>query len=262
MSERIVQSYDPSLAYYVNSVSDLNHEVVLAYKKKDVEKQKQLLNQGDKNHYDVFVCVDQGWHGFVLIVPCGEPSANLLYEGFMEDDPYKIPGKLFCRKFELRFENIKERMYKISKSVKVFEDIQKYTTKFYYIGRYADVPLPGLDLAALRAAPHRYETLLNDCVEFAKEYCDALLSYCSNGLKIEKEVKSNIKKATASGFTVEKLSRQSYVSGLMGNFSFGGADVTSFLAGRHGAVVLCILILFVLLWPIVVVILAKHYRFL
>ena len=262
MAERSVKSYDPSLAYYVNSVTDLDHEVVLAYKQKNSEKQSQVLKNGEKNHYDVFICVDDGWHGFVLIVPCGEPSVNLLFEGLMEDDPYKIPGKLFCRKFELRFENMKERMYKISKSVKVFEDIEKYTKKFYYIGRYADVPLPGLDLAALRAAPHRYETLLNDCVEFAKEYCDALLSYCSNGLKIEEEVKNNIKKATASGFTVEKLSRQSYMSGLMGNLSLGGADVTSFLAGRHGAVVLCILIVFFFLWPIIVVVLAKHYQFL
>jgi hypothetical protein len=145
--------------------------------------------------------------------------------------------------------------------MKMFKDIEKSTKKFYYIGRYADVPIKGLQFAALRAAPHRYETLLDDCVGFAKEYCVALLSYCSNGLEIEKDVHSNVKKATASGFSVEKLSRQSYLSGWMGNFSFGGADVTSFLGGRHTGLALCLVVLLVIAWPVVVVVLAKRYQY-
>ena len=69
----------------------------------------------------------------------------------------------------------------------------------YYIGSYQGMAVIALQFAALRAAPHRYDAILSDCVEFSKEFCVVLLSYCSNWKQLEKPVSSCIKEASATG---------------------------------------------------------------
>ncbi|KAK3750777.1 hypothetical protein QZH41_015320 [Actinostola sp. cb2023] len=212
MTQRSLKSYDP-LAYYVNKVGELDPKVVLAHQNKDQEKKRQLLTIGDKAQYDVFICVNSEWHGFVLLALSGQPNSGF-YKDLLEDDPFKIPAQLLCTIYELRYDDSIQRMYKISRKMRMFKDIEKYTKKSYFIGRYTGVPIKALDFAALSAAPHRYEAILHDCVSFAMEYCDALLSYSTNGLEIEPKVHANINKASATGFSVERLSRQNFLSGM------------------------------------------------
>lgn len=68
--------------------------------------------------------------------------------------------------------------------------------------------LKAFEFAALKAAPQRYDVILNDCVKFAKKFCVHLLSYCSNARDLEAEVNRSIGQATTSGLNVEQLSRQ------------------------------------------------------
>ena len=71
----------------------------------------------------------------------------------------------------------------------------------------------------------------------------------------------NIAKATASGFSVEKLSRNIRSSGWLGNTFLGGVDVSSWLSNRHGVAMVVCLGLFLLIYPVVVtVIVIKLYK--
>ena len=128
---------------------------------------------------------------------------------------------------------------------------------------YKEVCPIAFQFAALRSVPHRYNALLSDCVEFSKEFCISALSYCSNWKQLEEQVVSRIKKASATGLSLEKLSRKVRVAGWFGNFSLGGTDVTTLLSGRSG-IVIALIVLFLLVYPIfvaVVVALVLKYFF-
>ena len=95
---------------------------------------------------------------------------------------------------------------------------------------------------------HRYNVLLNDCVEFAKEFCVAMLSYCNNHRELERDINSKIRHATASGLSVEHLSRRVRSSGMVGNTFLEGFEISTFLGGRYS--VLLVIAFFV--YPVIV----------
>lgn len=248
--EGSLRSVDP-LAYYVNTLSDFDIEVVKAYKKKDNEKIKQLASTG-KMDMDLFICVNKNWHGFILCVPAGQEE-NGLVDVFSDvvQSPFDIPAQLMCWQYELCIENDQQRWYKIRKECKLFRDVEGRIQRSFYIGRFKGTSLNALQFVALRAAPHRYSVLLEDCVEFAKEFCIQALAYCSNWRELEEHVHSNIAKATASGFSVEKLSRNIRSSGWLGNTFLGGMDVSNFMSSRFGVAAVVCLAVFLLVYPVV-----------
>lgn len=247
MAEGTLKSYDPR-SYYVNNISDLDPEVVKAHRNKDREKQSQLLSRG-KNDFDVFICVNRHAHAFVLCVPCG--PVDQLFDNVLSKDPFQIPEIQLCWRYELCFESQELRMYKIKKEFSLFKDIKGKVDKSFYVGMYKDVCPIALQFAALRSAPHRYSALLSDCVEFSKEFCVSMLSYCSNWKQLEEQVNNRIREASATGLSVERLSRKVRSSAWFGNLSLGGADLTSLLSGRS-AVVIVIIVVFLLVYPIFV----------
>ena len=247
MAEGTLKSYDP-LSYYVNNVSDLDPEVVKSHNNKDTQKQSELLSRG-KNDFDVFICVNKHAHAFVLCVPCG--PVDQIFDDMMSKDPFQIPEIQLCWRYELCFESQQLRMYKIRKDFSLFKDIKGKIDRSFYVGMYKGVSPIALQFAALRSAPHRYSALLSDCVEFSKEFCIAMLSYCSNWKQLEELVNNRIKEASATGLSLERLSRKVRVSGWFGNLSLGGTDVTSLLSGQR-AVVIALIAVFVLVYPIVI----------
>ena len=254
MAEKLVQSFDP-LSYWVNEVADLDLEIVQAYKSNDKEKIEEIISGNDRKTFDVFICSDGG-HAFLVLAEVshtepvyGPKSTN--------DNPYLIPGSLLCWKIDLRFEEVKLRTYKVSKKFQLFKDIEKHIKKTFYIGRYENVKsIKCFDLACLRAAPHHYNAIIDDCVEFAKEFCICLLSYCDCSKELEKKVMSESKKVSATGLSLETMSRNSFISGILGNISFGGVDVSSYLSGPHGSLIVLGIVAFLLLYPIFVAFLA------
>lgn len=248
--ERSLRSVDP-LAYYVNSLSDFEPEVVKAYKTKDQARIKQLASTGQMD-MDLFICVNKSWHGFILCVPAGQDETGLVDFSDVVQSPFDIPSVTLCWQYELCIENEQLRWYKIRKECSLFRDIEGRIKRCFHIGRFKGASLNGLQFAAMRAAPHRYSVLLEDCVEFAKEFCVQALAYCSNWRELEEQVHSNIAKATASGFSVEKLSRNIRSSGWLGNTFIGGMDVSSFLSSRYGVAALVCFIAFLLVYPVVV----------
>lgn len=227
MVEGTLTSYDP-LHYYVNKVTQLNPAIVNAHKNDDKLARENLLSKS-KGDFDIFICVNHHWHGSVLCVPCGRDS---LFEDMLSDDPFQVPEQQLCWMFHLCFEDMKLRTYKIEKLFRLYKDITKSIKETFYIGRFRNMSVNALEFSALRAAPHRYNHIINDCVEFAKEFCIASLSYCSNGLQLEEQVFENIKKASATGFSIERLSRRNYLSGLIGNVSLGGMDTSNLFSGK------------------------------
>lgn len=259
MAEGAIRSYDP-LAYHVNNISELDPEVVSAHRNKDKQKESQLLSRG-KNDFDVFICVNKHAHAFVLCVPCG--PVDPVFDDVLSKDPLQIPEVQLCWRYELCFEHPELRMYKIRKEFDLFKNIKGRIDRSYYIGMYKEVCPIAFQFAALRSAPHCYNALLSDCVEFSKEFCMSALSYCSNWKQLEEQVVSRIKKASATGLSLEKLSRKVRVAGWFGNFSLGGTDVTTLLSGRSG-IVIALIVLFLLVYPIfvaVVVALVLKYFF-
>ncbi|XP_071959120.1 uncharacterized protein [Antedon mediterranea] len=257
MVEGTIRGIDP-LAYYVNNVSDLDKEVVKAYKKKDQDSIKRLLSKA-KYVYDVFICVNKHWHAFILCVPVGGdgPKSPLMDDLMPDADnkPFDIPDVNFCYTIELTFEEVQLKMYKVKKEFTQFKDVKHRIKKSYYIGKYQGTSPYGLDLATLRAAPHRYRVLLDDCVEFSKEFCIQLLAYCENWRELEEVVQDRIKKASATGLSIETLSRRVESSAFFGNTLFGGLDVSSFLSGTHSTATVVAVIAFMLIYPILVTIL-------
>lgn len=237
---------DP-LAFYVNNVEDLDPEVVKAYKGKDNDKIASMTQNGE-THFDVFICVNQAWHAFILCIPNTENDPMGLLSDFPQDDPFVVPEHTLCWVFELSYENEQLRLYKIRKEFNLMRDIKRRIKRSYFIGHYMNVKPYAFQFAALRAAPHRYNVLLNDCVEFAKEFCHCLLSYCSNYRKLESQANDAIKKATASGLSVEMLSRRVRSSALIGSTFLGSVDASTFFSGRNGSIAL---VLFVLIYPVI-----------
>ncbi|XP_033104743.1 uncharacterized protein LOC117107230 [Anneissia japonica] len=268
MSEGTIRSIDP-LAYYVNNVSDLDKDVVIAHKNEDKDSLQKLLSRS-KYDYDIFLCVNKHWHAFMLCVAVGGdgPNSPLLDELMPDADskPFDIPEVNLCYQIELVFEEVQLKTYKIQKKFGIFKDFKHSIKRSYYVGKYKGTSPYALDLAALRAAPHRYNTLLNDCVEFAKEFCIRLAKNCENGHEFEVTVKNRIKNATASGFSVETLSRRVQSSAILGSTFLGGMDVSSFLSGTHSTAVVLAVVVFLLTYPILVtllvVIILKYYSIL
>lgn len=257
MAEKVLKSYDP-LAYYVNNVSNLDPSVVKAHVEKDDQLKKDLLARGSVD-FDIFICINKHSHAIVLCVNIGNPD-EVVFSVFSED-PHDVPEHNFCWVYHLCYENVQLKTYQISKDFKIFKDIKHSIKSSFYIGRYKKVPPIALQFAALRAAPHRYNALLNDCVEFAKEFCVALLSYCNNGLELEQEVGKRIKDASATGLSIERLSRNVRSSGMIGSSFLGGIDASNFLGNHPYATVVCgIFIIFLLfVYPVVVAIVAVKY---
>lgn len=258
--EGTFQSVEP-LAYSVNSVSDLDVAVVNAFNKNDRVAIKELC-AGDTIHYDIFICINKGWHAFVLCVPVGNPEniprwmdPNL--SAFPTGNPFDVPGSLFCITFELCFDYAEQRMYKIKyQAAQLFTKIKEQIQKSYYIARYSGLNTKALQFTALRAAPKRYRVLLDDCVEFAKCFCVEALAYSNNYKDIEKTVNENIDKASASGFSVENLSRRVRSSGWAGNTFLGGIDVSQMMSGRRAPFVVIPLLL---VYPWVVAFIVVYY---
>ena len=257
--EGTLRSVDP-LAYYVNTLSDFDAKVVTAYKKKDSKEIEQLASTG-KMDMDLFICVNKRWHGFILCVPASEDDSGLVDFSDVVKSPFDIPAHVMCWQYELCIENEELRWYKIRKERSPFRDVENRIQRSFYISRFKGISSNALQFVAMRAAPHRYSVLLEDCVEFAKEFCIQALAYSSNWCEIEERVHGNIAKATASGFSVEKLSRNIRSSGWLGNTFLGGVDVSSWLSNRHGVAVVVCLGLFLLIYPVVVtVIVIKLYK--
>lgn len=250
MVEGSLRSVD-SLAYYVNTLSDFDAEIVSAYIKKDNEKIKQLASKG-KMDLDILICVNKNWHGFILCVPAGEDENHLVDFSDVIKTPFDIPSVCLCWQFELCMENKQERMYKIRRECQLFKDVEGRIQRSFHIGRFKEISVNALQLVAMRAAPHRYSVLLEDCVEFAKEFCIQALAYCSNWRDLEEQVHSNIRKATATGFSVEKLSRNIRSSGWLGNTFLGGVDVSGLMSSRYRVAGIIALAVFLLAYPVIV----------
>ena len=247
--EGSLRSVDP-LAYRVNTLSDFDPDVVSSFKTKDNARIKQLASTG-KMDMDLFICVNKGWHGFILCVPAGKEENGLFDFSDVVKSPFDIPSVTMCWQYELCIENDQQRWYKIRKECQLFKDVEGRIQRHFYIGRFKGTSLNALQFVALRAAPHRYSVLLEDCVEFAKEFCVQALAFCSNWRQLEEQVHSNIAKATASGFSVEKLSRNIRSSGWVGNTFLGGVDVSSLLSNRYRVAALVCLVTFLLLYPVI-----------
>ena len=81
----------------------------------------------------------------------------------------------------------------------------------------------------------------------------ALLSYCSNWKQLEQQVSSRIKEASATGLSVETLSRKFRTSGWFGNLTLRGADVSSLVSEKRGFGIIVMAFL-LLVYPIIVAI--------
>lgn len=248
MAEGTFRSIDP-LINHVNNIEDLDPEVVVAYRNKDNATIGRLTRNGDQD-FHIFICINKAWHAFLLCIPIKDNITDPLglFDDFPEDDPFAVPDVQLVWLYELCFENEALKLYKIKKEFGLFRDFKKRVRRAFHIGYYKGVKPIALQFAALRASPHRYNVLLNDCVEFAKEFCVAMLSYCSNHRELEAEVNSRIKQATASGLSIEHLSRRVRSSALIGNTFLGGLDTTALFSGRYGTII----VIGFIVYPIIV----------
>ncbi len=236
MAEVSIRSFEP-LAYHVNNVGDLTTATVIAHRNKDASAIKELLSKGERVDYDVFICVNKNWHAFVMCVPANAPTPSnnpLDVFGDIPDDPLAIPSQLLVWETELCFESVEQRMYKIRHKLNFFSEIKGRIERSFYISRYKQLPVHGIQFSILRASPKRFRVLLDDCVEFAKTMCYELLSFCSNGREIESTVETRLNEASGSGLSAEKLSRRVKSSAHLGNSLLGSLDVSTFLGGRLG----------------------------
>ena len=249
MTETVFKSFDP-LAYKVNNVSALDREIVKAFKANDEEKIQKIISAGSPITVDVFITIDKHLHACILVVPAGNESPFGHIQPTSQNPMY-VPDLVLCWRIDLRYEEVQFKTYQISIKHDLFKEFKKTVNKAFFIGRYENVRhFLCFHLAILRASPNHYNAILADCVEFAKEFCICLLSYCSDSRKLEINVKENIKKATATGFSVEYLSRNFGPSGYLGNLLAGGTDISSFLAGN--SLIKVVVIIFFLVYPIIV----------
>ena len=259
MVEGSFRSVDP-LAYYVNNVEDFDGDIVGAFLRKDTAEIKRLASRGNKDAYDVFICVSKNWHGFILCVPAN--AVDPMFEDMITDviqSPFDVPDLIICSTFELCYEDEKMRTYKILKGSSLFKDIKEKIKRSFFVAHFEGVSPSGLQVAAIRSAPHRYAVLLNDCVEFSKEFCIQLLHFSSNGKEIEGKVKEGIKAATASGFSAEHLSRNVRSSAWFGNVFLNGPELSQVFSRRNQSLTVCFLFLLFLVYPVIVVIVINSF---
>ena len=171
-----------------------------------------------------------------MIVPA---SDDLAFEHIqlVSENTFSIPVNLMCWLIDLRFEEIYLRAYKLSMNMELLEP--KSTKKAFFIGRYENAGSNlCFQMAILQATPNRYNAVLADCGEFAKDFCICLLSYCSDFKDLEAAVK-------ATGLSVEYLSRNHGLSGYLGNLILGGTDISSILS-RNSLFVVAAVIFFLI----------------
>ena len=257
MAEKTFRSYDP-LAYKVNRIEELDEDVRTAFLNEDKDRIKELTSQGEVD-FDVFVCVNHGHHAFVLCIPAGNNDA--MGSDMFSSDPYDVPDLVFCWKFELCYENMQLRTYKICKDFKTFKELKLLVKRPYHIGIFKKVSPKALQFAALRAAPHHYSVLLSDCVEFSKEFCVRLLSFCSNWRELESGVHERIRNASATGLSIERLSRQVKPSGLLGNVSLNGLceSYLGFQLGGRATYIVLAFFLFMFVYTVLVIVPLIYY---
>ncbi|ESO89331.1 hypothetical protein LOTGIDRAFT_154431 [Lottia gigantea] len=264
MSERILRSYDP-LAYHVNVVSDLDKRLVMAFKERDNNSIDGMLLTASKMDFDVFICVSDGYHAFILLSPHPNRDTYKIVDPLkmrpeMSSKPEDIPELLLVHQMELCYEDVLAKMYRIRWKITTFVNVKNRIKRAYFIGHYFGLSNVAIQLAGLRASPGRYSVLLDDCVEFAKKSCLEMLVYATNRSTIEKEVKHNIRAATISGFTAEQLSREIQSSAYSLNSILGGVDISSYLIqGKMKFCCILIFILFVLIYPFIVFWLLSDY---
>ncbi|XP_033104745.1 uncharacterized protein LOC117107233 [Anneissia japonica] len=256
MVENTIQSIDSS-AYRVN-LSHLDENIVIAHNNKERESLRRLLLLSQHDYY-VFLCVNDKYaHAFVLCVTAEENDPNFELSNIPDEKP--------CWKIHLAFESMHLRRYKIYKEECTYEEVKDTIDRRYYVGKYNGTSEYALDLAAVEVAPHRYNALLNDCMEFAKKFCIKLSDYCNNEHEFKDIVKDRIRNATATGYRVETVSRRVQSSAITGHVLYGGADVSSFLYGTHGPAVVLAVVIFLLIYPILVTVLVvaivKYYSIL
>ena len=231
MAESIARTFSP-FAYTVENVSTLNKELVEAYRSQNDYRIKKLLKKGHRSTVDVFITINKYLHACIVIIPVSRPEFKEF--GSKSEGAFDGLDNTTCWRFELCFENIQSKKYQITMKKNKLQEFKEYVKRTYFIARYElnDNDLC-LQLAVLRAAPKYYNTVFADCVEFAKNFCVELLEHCSNQKTIDATVRENIKKATATGFSVEYISRNFASSGLLGSSVAGGPDVSSFLLGNR-----------------------------
>ena len=256
MAERTFKSFDP-LAYYVNNIADLDKDVVTAHRNHDNAIIARMTQNGDQD-FHIFICINKKWHAFLLCIPVNEnfPDPLGIFSDMPKDDPFAVSDVQPAWLIELCFESEELRTYKIKKAFGLFRDLKKRVKRAFHIGYYKGVKATALQFAVLRAAPHRYNVLLNDCVEFAKEFCVAMLSYCNNHRELESDVNGRIKQATATGLSVEHLSRRVRSSALLGNTFLNGVDFSAVFSGRYGILILIAFILYLIIAPVITVLTA------
>ena len=210
---------DP-LVYYVNSLSDFDSDVVMAFKSKSNQKIKRLASTGTMD-LDLFICVNKIEHGFVLCVPTSGYDTGMVdvISSFVKS-PFDIPARTRCWQYEL-CEGYGGQSYKISRECSQFRDVEGRIHRRFYIGSYEGTSLNALQFVAMEVAPHQYGVLLADCFQFAKKFCIQALEYSSNRSEIEELVLSNITKASSDGFGVKKLTQTISSPDVMGNASSG-----------------------------------------
>lgn len=243
-----LKSYDP-VAYYVNNIEDLDEDVREAYLSKDSAKIAELAKQGETN-FDIFICINKNFHAFVLCVPVGN-DPDTPFPDMISDSPLLIPEQNLCWTFELCYQNVELKMYKIRKDFNVFKHLQR-SEQAFYIGRYKGASPKALQFASLRASPHRYNVLLNDCVEFTKEFCIQLLSFSTNSMELKESVHDRIREATATGLSIEQLSRNIQSSGWLGNSFLNGYLTSGDLMSRLTDPVTVLGVIFLLVYPVII----------
>ena len=201
------------LAYHVNTVEKIDAQVRTAFVAND-QKTLRELSLENRTNFDTFICVNSYWHAFLLLIPSKEQtSINYgLYSPDELNDVSKVEGLLFVWVCELRYDNMSQRTYLIDFRMAMFDTVEKTIKKSYFIGTF-HVGLKGVQISALEAAPHHYNAIINDCVEFSKEMCLRLLAHSTNWLDIQDSVEKNIKEASATGLSIERLSRGNKLSG-------------------------------------------------
>ena len=90
------------LAYDVNTLVDIDPEVVRAHKEKNDDAKKAFLAEGGWKDLDAHICVNKHSLAFVLCVPV---SASDDYPDIFKDDPLFVLEHMLCWRFELCIEN-------------------------------------------------------------------------------------------------------------------------------------------------------------
>ena len=254
MAEDSFRLFSP-LTYYVNTLATIDNDVREAVLAKNQQKIGELSEIARQAH-NVFICIDSNWHAFLLLIPSRVAVEHLpgFYTDTQLNDPFEVPQELFCWKCELRYEDVNMRTYEISFRMDLMNRIAKAVKKSFFIGQYCVGP-KGMQIAAMKAAPHHYNAIINDCVEFSREMCLQLLGRSSNWREIEKTVEENIKQACATGLSIERLSRNSKSSGYSANFLLGGSDVSTFMSIQTSKI---LIVMFLLIYPFIVALLVKY----